>query len=155
MTGDSAAATLWRHRWLWLGFVRRDITSRYLGSVGGMAWALLHPLALLAILRLLLALTLLTLPLLPLLPLLHAGMAAGMVSGEFLQTRWTDVGTPERLADLNREEQARLQALCARFLADKEFHGAQGLAVSDAMALAVAAQACLPLLYWGPDALDW
>ena len=58
------------------------------------------------------------------------------------------------LADLNREEQARLQALCARFLADKEFHGAQGLAVSDAMALAVAAQACLPLLYWGPDALD-
>lgn len=59
------------------------------------------------------------------------------------------------LADLNREEQARLQALCARFLADKEFHGAQGLAVSDAMALAVAAQACLPLLYWGPDALDW
>lgn len=49
MTGDSAAATLWRHRWLWLGFVRREITSRYLGSVGGMAWALLHPLALLAI----------------------------------------------------------------------------------------------------------
>lgn len=59
------------------------------------------------------------------------------------------------LADLSREEQARLQALCARFLADKEFHGAQGLAISDAMALAVAAQACLPLLYWGPDALDW
>ena len=59
------------------------------------------------------------------------------------------------LAELSREEQARLQALCARFLADKEFHGAQGLAVSDAMALAVAAQACLPLLYWGPDALDW
>lgn len=49
VTGDSALATLWRHRWLWLGFVRRDITSRYLGSVGGMAWALLHPLALLAI----------------------------------------------------------------------------------------------------------
>lgn len=49
MTGDSAAATLWRHRWLWLGFVRREISSRYLGSVGGMAWALLHPLALLAI----------------------------------------------------------------------------------------------------------
>ena len=42
-------------------------------------------------------------PRFPLLPLLHAGMAAGMVSGEFLQTRWTDVGTPERLADLNRE----------------------------------------------------
>jgi lipopolysaccharide transport system permease protein len=49
VTGNSAAATLWRHRWLWLGFVRREITSRYLGSVGGLAWALLHPLALLAI----------------------------------------------------------------------------------------------------------
>ncbi len=59
------------------------------------------------------------------------------------------------LADLDREEKTRLQALCARFLADKEFHGAQGLVVSDAMALTVAAQACLPLLYWGPDALDW
>lgn len=47
--GESAAATVWRHRWLWLGFVRREVTSRYLGSVGGMAWALLHPLALLAI----------------------------------------------------------------------------------------------------------
>lgn len=46
---DSTAAVLWRHRWLWLGFVRREITNRYLGSVGGMAWALLHPLALLAI----------------------------------------------------------------------------------------------------------
>lgn len=49
MTGDSALATVWRHRWLWLGFVRRDITSRYLGSVGGMAWALMLPLSLLAI----------------------------------------------------------------------------------------------------------
>ena len=46
MTGDSALATVWRHRWLWLGFVRRDITSRYLGSVGGMAWALMLPLSL-------------------------------------------------------------------------------------------------------------
>lgn len=59
------------------------------------------------------------------------------------------------LAGLGPDEQARLRELCARFLAEKEFHGAQGLAVSDAMALAVAAQACLPLLYWGTDALDW
>lgn len=51
--GDSAVATLWRHRWLWLGFVRREVASRYLGSVGGMVWALLHPMALLAIYALL------------------------------------------------------------------------------------------------------
>lgn len=49
MTDDSAVATLWRHRWLWLGFVRREISSRYLGSVGGLAWALLHPMVLLGI----------------------------------------------------------------------------------------------------------
>jgi len=42
-------------------------------------------------------------PRFPLLPLLHAGMAAGAVTGERLQGRWTDVGTPERLADLNRD----------------------------------------------------
>nr|WP_298152296.1 nucleotidyltransferase family protein [uncultured Pseudoxanthomonas sp.] len=42
-------------------------------------------------------------PRFPLLPLLHAAMAAGNISGELLQARWTDVGTPERLADLNRE----------------------------------------------------
>ncbi|WFC42790.1 N-acetylmuramate alpha-1-phosphate uridylyltransferase MurU [Pseudoxanthomonas sp. SE1] len=39
-------------------------------------------------------------PRFPLLPLLHAGMAAGRVTGERLQGRWTDVGTPQRLADL-------------------------------------------------------
>ncbi len=39
----------------------------------------------------------------------------------------------------------RLRTLCERFLASKEFHGAQGLAVSDEMALSVAMQACLPL----------
>jgi MurNAc alpha-1-phosphate uridylyltransferase len=42
-------------------------------------------------------------PRFPLLPLLYAGMAAGAVTGERLHGRWTDVGTPERLADLNRE----------------------------------------------------
>lgn len=61
------------------------------------------------------------------------------------------------LAALGLEEQARLRALCAEFLHRKEFHGAHGLAVTDAMALAIAAQACLPLLHWGPpaQALAW
>ena len=40
----------------------------------------------------------------------------------------------------------RLQKLAAEFLRQKEFHGAGGLHVTDAMALAVAAQACLPLV---------
>ena len=38
-----------------------------------------------------------------LLPLLHAGMASWRIKGERLPGRWTDVGTPERLAELERE----------------------------------------------------
>lgn len=41
----------------------------------------------------------------------------------------------------------RLRLLCTHFLLEKEFHGANGLEVTDAMALAIAAQACLPLLH--------
>jgi Mlc titration factor MtfA (ptsG expression regulator) len=69
------------------------------------------------------------------------------------------------LSELTTIEQARLQQLCGHFLLEKEFHGAHGLVVTDAMALSIAAQACLPLLHLaGPtaqsprnpmDALDW
>lgn len=38
----------------------------------------------------------------PLAPLLRAAIAAGRVSGELHSGRWTDVGTPERLAELDR-----------------------------------------------------
>ncbi len=38
----------------------------------------------------------------PLLPLMRAAMDAGRVSAEIYQGRWTDVGTPERLQQLNR-----------------------------------------------------
>lgn len=48
---------------------------------------------------------------------------------------------------LDGTEQDRLRLLCTHFLAEKEFHGANGLVVTDAMALAIAAQACLPLLH--------
>ena len=51
------------------------------------------------------------------------------------------------LSALNSAEQDRLRLLCTHFLAEKEFHGANGLALTDAMALAIAAQACLPLLH--------
>ncbi|MDF1485290.1 zinc-dependent peptidase [Ramlibacter sp. H39-3-26] len=61
------------------------------------------------------------------------------------------------LQALTPYERARLQVLCGLFLARKEFTGAGGLAVSDAMALDIAAQACLPLLHIGPpeQALAW
>ena len=45
----SAAATFARHRALFANFFRRELFSRYLGSISGPAWALLHPLALLAV----------------------------------------------------------------------------------------------------------
>ncbi|GAC1389274.1 MAG: zinc-dependent peptidase [Variovorax sp.] len=43
----------------------------------------------------------------------------------------------------------RLQLLSARFLQDKQFHGAQGLVISDEIALAISAQAVLPVLHLG------
>ena len=61
------------------------------------------------------------------------------------------------LQALPEDEQTRLRQLASHFLAQKEFHGAQGLEVTDAMAVAIAAQACLPLLHWGApeQALRW
>ena len=54
-------------------------------------------------------------------------------------------------------ELAHLRLLSSHFLGGKEFHGAEGLVVTDAMAIAIAAQACLPLLHFGPpaEALAW
>ena len=43
----------------------------------------------------------------------------------------------------------RLRALAASFLAQKEFHGAGGLVITDEIALAIAAQAVLPVLHLG------
>lgn len=61
------------------------------------------------------------------------------------------------LAALPLAQQAKLRALAALFLDRKEFHGAHGLVVTDAMAIDIAAQACLPLLHWGrpKKALGW
>ena len=44
---QSRSARSWR--WLLANFLHREITSRYAGSAGGMAWALVHPLIQLAI----------------------------------------------------------------------------------------------------------
>jgi Mlc titration factor MtfA (ptsG expression regulator) len=43
----------------------------------------------------------------------------------------------------------RLRELAARFLATKEFHGANGLVITDTVAVAIAAQAVLPVLHLG------
>ncbi len=64
------------------------------------------------------------------------------------------------LQRLSGDDKARLRRLVTHFLAHKQFSGAHGLRVTDAMAVAVAAQACLPLLHLGPadtpeDALSW
>lgn len=56
------------------------------------------------------------------------------------------------LGELERDDGARLRELTLLFLAEKSFTGAQGLALSDAMRVAIAAQACLPILNLG---LDW
>lgn len=61
------------------------------------------------------------------------------------------------LAALPLPDQAKLRALSALFLQHKEFTGAHELVVTDAMAVSIAAQACLPLLHWGrpEQALTW
>ncbi|MDP1742544.1 MAG: zinc-dependent peptidase [Hydrogenophaga sp.] len=56
------------------------------------------------------------------------------------------------LADRPPADLQQLRALVGEFLAQKEFSGAHGLLVSDEMAVAIAAQACLPVLHLG---LDW
>jgi len=56
------------------------------------------------------------------------------------------------LAERSAADQAELRRLCSLFLASKEFHGVGGFEVSDEVALAVAAQACLPVLRLG---LSW
>jgi Mlc titration factor MtfA (ptsG expression regulator) len=50
------------------------------------------------------------------------------------------------------EDIARLRDMATLFLTEKEFTGAHGLEVDDSMAVAIAAQACLPILNLG---LDW
>ena len=56
------------------------------------------------------------------------------------------------LAERSAHDVARLRELAGRFLADKEFHGAQGLVITDSMAVAIATQAVLPVLHLG---LGW
>ena len=58
------------------------------------------------------------------------------------------------LADRPGTDLERLRRLAAEFLRDKEFHGAHGFVITDEVALAVAAQAVLPVLHL-PGGLRW
>lgn len=53
------------------------------------------------------------------------------------------------LQSLNADERGRLRALSEAFLAEKEFSSAGGLELDDAMCVAIAVQACLPILELG------
>src|SRR5258706_5701522 len=44
MSSLAALAVPTRWRWLLLGFTRREILTRYAGSVTGLGWTLAHPL---------------------------------------------------------------------------------------------------------------
>ena len=61
------------------------------------------------------------------------------------------------LGERTDAELAHLRALTSHFLGQKEFYGTHGLVITDTMAVAIAAQACLPLLHFGPpaEALAW
>jgi MtfA peptidase len=56
------------------------------------------------------------------------------------------------LATLDAEDARLLRELSTLFLDRKEFSGTRSLVVTDEMAVAIAAQACLPILHLG---LDW
>ena len=58
------------------------------------------------------------------------------------------------LANLSATDRARLCTMTAKFLAQKEFSSAHGLIVTDEMAVAIAAQACLPVLNLGLKLYD-
>ncbi len=55
------------------------------------------------------------------------------------------------LSNRSADDLAGLRELATLFLAEKEFTGTQGLAITDEIAVAIAAQACLPILRLGLD----
>ncbi|XAH22203.1 M90 family metallopeptidase [Xylophilus sp. GW821-FHT01B05] len=90
-----------------------------------------------------------------LLPSRRAALASGRTIPDAL---WDDtLAQLPFLQALTPTELQQLRRLAAAFLDQKEFHGAHGLAITDAMALSIAVQACLPLLHFGPaaQALGW
>lgn len=58
------------------------------------------------------------------------------------------------LADLDAGERGRLHALAVHFLAEKQLVGAGGFLLTEAVRIAIAAQACLPILELGIEVYD-
>ena len=56
------------------------------------------------------------------------------------------------LGHLSPEERRLLRSMALQLIAEKEWHGAQGLVLGQAIQLSIALQACLPVLKLG---LDW
>ena len=56
------------------------------------------------------------------------------------------------LARLSQKDRVELRRLSSLFLDNKEFHGAHGFVVTDEVAVAIATQACLPVLRLGLQA---
>ncbi len=72
-------------------------------------------------------------------------------------TQWARVesGLPF-LAHLCAEERTALRTMALEFIAQKEWHGAQGLQLTPDIQLSIALQACLPVLKLGLDSYrDW
>lgn len=71
------------------------------------------------------------------------------------ETQWTRVeaGLPF-LGHLTADERSRLRAMALAFIAAKEWHGAQGLELTPDIQLAIALQACLPVLNLGLDSYE-
>lgn len=83
--------------------------------------------------------------------LLFAGFSVSAIS----ETLWQQtLANHPFLGCLPASDQIRLRDLSRRFLAHKEFSGANGLQVTDEMAVAIAAQACLPVLNLGLKLYD-
>ncbi|MEI2417251.1 M90 family metallopeptidase [Orrella sp. JC864] len=84
------------------------------------------------------------------------GAGAGRAEIDRMRARITDalweqvLSTYPFLARLDDGERAELRARCAWLLASKHINGARGLQLNDAMVLAIAAQACLPILKLDP-----
>jgi Mlc titration factor MtfA (ptsG expression regulator) len=73
-------------------------------------------------------------------------------SGRLDETLWKKVAAKlSFLRGLSDEDTARLKELVVLFLAEKEMHGAHGLALTDEVRLSIGAQACLPVLNLGLD----
>lgn len=67
---------------------------------------------------------------------------------------WHELMRAEVFHGLTAVERARLRALATLFLQRKSFNGAHDLVVTPDMMLAIAAQACLPILDLGIESLD-